>query len=67
MRDKKKCWVLRILIKKTTDKLPYERTIYGLDKSLKDPLMKIRKETRCMENLIDKWVKERSIINIKGK
>ena len=42
-----------------------KRTIYRLAKSGKIPAMKIGAEWRFKKNLIDKWIEERSISNIK--
>lgn len=42
-----------------------EHTIYRLAKSGKIPAMKIGAEWRFKKNLIDKWIEETSIDNIK--
>ena len=42
-----------------------EHTIYRLAKSGKIPAMKIGAEWRFKKNLIDKWIEEKSISNIK--
>jgi len=42
-----------------------EHTIYRLAKSGKIPAMKIGAEWRFKKDLIDKWIEEKSISNIK--
>jgi len=42
-----------------------EHTIYRLAKSGKIPALKIGAEWRFKKNLIDKWIEEKSISNIK--
>jgi len=42
-----------------------EHTIYRLAKSGKIPALKIGAEWRFKKNLIDKWIEEKSIRNIK--
>jgi len=42
-----------------------EHTIYRLAKNGKIPAMKIGAEWRFKKNLIDKWIEEKSISNIK--
>jgi len=64
---KKKSQVPEILtVKQLADYLQMdEHTIYRLTKSGKIPGMKIGAEWRFKKNLIDKWIEEKSISNIK--
>jgi len=66
MKEKKSEIPEILTVKQLADYLQMdEHTIYRLAKSGKIPAMKIGAEWRFKKNLIDKWIEEKSISNIK--